>query len=146
MVTRVLSQPDSVFTASDIEILAKVLLTKLPILGVEGCGFNSGIIRQTFLQAAVDQKSIKTVTDTTHRTYSDNYILEQLHTVPTDDHESVVNDIFAQQTAIILGLSPRIICLNFVNLHHHGCPPTGTGELYHTNPRDGTVQCCPYLA
>ncbi|MDB2246616.1 ISH3 family transposase, partial [Halorubrum ezzemoulense] len=73
-------------------------------------------------QAAVDQKSIKAVTDTTHRTYSDDYTLTQLHTVRPDELEAIVNDLFAQQAAMILGPSPRIICLDFVDIHYHGCP------------------------
>jgi len=102
---RFLYRPDTVFTASDLETLAIDLLTDLPVPGVEGCGFDSEIIRQTVLQAAVDQKSIKAVTDTTRGTYSDDYTLKQLHTVPADDLEAAVNDIFAQQAAMILGLS-----------------------------------------
>lgn len=102
-----LYRPDPVLTASDLENLAFDLLAELPIPGVEGCGFDSGIIRQTILQASVDQKSIKAVPDTTHGTYSDDYTLEQLHTVPVDDLEAAVNDIFAQQVAMILGPGPR---------------------------------------
>jgi hypothetical protein len=143
---RFLYQPDTVLTASDLETLALDLLTEVPIPGVEGCGFDSGIIRQTILQAAVDQKSIKAVTDTTRGTYSDDYTLEQLHTVPADDLEAAVNDIFAQQAAMILGPGPRIICLDFVDIHYHGCPHADAGELCHTKPRDGTSKCHRYLA
>ncbi len=56
--------------------------SKIPIPRVEGCGFDSEIIRQTLLQAAVDQKSIRAVTDSIRGTYSDDYTLAQLHTVP----------------------------------------------------------------
>ena len=106
---RFLYQPDSFLTASDLETLAEGLLSEIPIPGVEGCGFDSGIIRRTLLQAAVDQKSIKAVTDTTRGTYSDDYTLAQLHTVSPDTVEAVVNDLFAQQAAMILGPGPRII-------------------------------------
>jgi len=58
-----LYHPDTVLTASELESLALGLLDKLPIPGVEGCYFDSGIIRQTLLQASVDQKSIKAVTE-----------------------------------------------------------------------------------
>ena len=61
---RFLYHPDTVLTASELETVALGLLAEIPIPGVEGCGFDSGIIRQTLLQAAVDQKSIKAVTDT----------------------------------------------------------------------------------
>ncbi|MCQ1021463.1 ISH3 family transposase, partial [Acinetobacter baumannii] len=111
-----------------------------------GCGFDSGIIRETLLQAAVDQKSIKAVTDTTQRTYSDDYTLTQLHTVPPDELEAIVNDLLVQQAAMILGPGPRIICLDFLDIHYHGCPHTDDGELCHTIPRDGTSQCHRYLA
>jgi len=143
---RFLYQPDTVLTASDLETLALDLLTEVPIPGVEAAAFDSGIIRQTILQAAVDQKSIKAVTDTTRGTYSDDYTLEQLHTVPADDLEAAVNDIFAQQAAMILGPGPRIICLDFVDIHYHGCPHADAGELCYTKPRDGTSKCHRYLA
>jgi len=100
---RFLYQPDTVFRASDLETLAEGLLVEIPIPGVEAGAFDSGIIRQTLLQAAVDQRSIEAVTDTTCGTYSDNYTLKQLHTVPADDLEAAVNAIFAQQAAMILG-------------------------------------------
>jgi hypothetical protein len=64
-----LYQPDTVLTASDLETLAVGLLRELPLPGVEDCGFDSGIIWKTVTQAAIDQKSIKAVTDTTRRTY-----------------------------------------------------------------------------
>ncbi|RQG95053.1 ISH3 family transposase [Natrarchaeobius oligotrophus] len=141
-----LYHPDTVLTASELETLAVGLLAEIPIPGVEGCGFDSGIIRRTFLQAAVDQKSIKAVTDTTLGTYSDDYTLAQLHTVPPDELEAVVNKLFVQQAAMILGPGPRIICLDFVDIHYHGCPHATAGELCHTIPRDGTSQCHRYLA
>src|SRR6056297_698915 len=62
---KLLYHPDTVLTAADLEKLALDLLSEIPIPGVEGYGFDSGIIRQTLLQAAVDQKSIKAVTDST---------------------------------------------------------------------------------
>ncbi|MEF8881096.1 MAG: hypothetical protein V5A34_01050 [Halapricum sp.] len=96
-----LYHPDTVLTAADLETLALGPLAEIPIPGVEGCGFDSGIIRQTLLQAAVDQKSIKAVTDTTRGTYSDDYTLTQLHTIPPAELEALVNDLFAQQAAMI---------------------------------------------
>ena len=145
-VVNCLYHPDTVLTASDLETLAGDLLAEIPIPGVEATAFDSGIIRRTLLQAAVDQKSIKAVTDTTRGSYSDDYTLAQLHTVPTDELEAVVNHIFAQQAAMILGPGPRIICLDFVDIHYHGCPHAEAGELCHTKPRDGTSQCHRYLA
>jgi hypothetical protein len=47
---------------------------------------------------------------------------------------------------MIIGPLPRIICLNFVNLHYHGCPHRSPGELCHTTPREGISQCHRYLA
>lgn len=117
-----LYHPDTVLTISGLETLALDLLAAIPIPGVEAAAFDSGIIRQTLLQAAVDQKSIKAVTDTTRWSYSNDYTLKQLHTVPADDLEAAVNDIFAQQAAMILGPGPRVICLDFVDIHYHGCP------------------------
>ena len=70
---RFLYHPDTILTASDLETLALGLLAEIPIPGVEGCGFDSVIIRQTLLQAAVDRKSVQAVTDTTRGTYSDDY-------------------------------------------------------------------------
>jgi len=141
-----LYHPDTVLTASDLEILAEGLLEEIPIPGVEATAFDSGIIRRTLLQAAVDQKSIKAVTDTTRGTYSDDYTLAQLHTVPPGELEAVVNDLLVQQAAMILGPGPRIICLDFVDIHYHGCPHAEAGELCHTTPRDGTSKCHRYLA
>ena len=101
-----LYHPDTVLTASDLETLALDLLSEGSIPGVEGCGFDSEIIRQTLLQAAVDQKSIKAVTDTTRRTYSDDYTLAQLHTVSADELEAAANRLLCQQAAMILGQRP----------------------------------------
>ncbi|OYR64258.1 ISH3 family transposase [Halorubrum ezzemoulense] len=143
---RFLYHPDTVFTAPDLESLAVSLLQELPLPGVEAAVFDSGVIWETVTQAAVDQKSIKAVTDTARRTYSDDYTLTQLHTVPPDELEAIVNDLFAQQAAMILGPSPRIICLDFVDIHYHGCPHAEASELCHTKPRDGTSQCHRYLA
>jgi hypothetical protein len=141
-----LYHPDTAITASDLEILAEVLLVEIPIPGVEGCHFDSGIIRQTLLKAAVDQTSIKAVTESTRGTYSDDYTLAQLHTVPPEELETVVNLLLRQQATMILGGGPRIICLDFVDIHYHGCPHRSPGELCHTTPRDGTSQCHRYLA
>ena len=145
-VVNCLYQPDTVLTALDLETLAEGLLTELPTPGVEGCGFDSGIIRRTLLQAAVDRKSIKAVTETTRGTYSDDYTLKQLHTVPADKLEPTVNNLFGQQAAMILGPGPRIICLDFVDIHYHGCPHAEASELCRTKPRDGTSKCHRYLA
>ncbi|AUX07821.1 transposase IS4 family protein [Halalkaliarchaeum desulfuricum] len=145
-VVNCLYHPDTVLTASDLETLALGLLAEIPIPGVEGCSFDSGIIRRTLLQATVDQKSIKAVTDTTRGTYSDDYTLAQLHTVPPDELEAIVNELFAQQVSMILGPGPRIICVDFVDIHYHGCPHTDASELCRTKPRDGTSQCHRYLA
>jgi hypothetical protein len=65
-----LYHPDTVLTASDLETLAVGLLTELLLPGVEDCGFDSGRIWQTVEQAAVDNKSITGLTDSTHGTYS----------------------------------------------------------------------------
>ncbi len=47
---------------------------------------------------------------------------------------------------MILGPGPKIICLDFVDIHYHGCPHAEAGELCHTKPRDVTSQCLRYLA
>lgn len=47
---------------------------------------------------------------------------------------------------MILGTGPRTICLDFVDIHYHGCHHRDPGELCHTTPRDGTSQCHRYLA
>ncbi|WP_318570910.1 ISH3 family transposase [Salinigranum marinum] len=141
-----LYHPDTVITSSDLETLAEDLIAEIPIPGVEVGAFDSGIIRQTLLQAAVDQKSIKAVTDTTRGTYSDDYTLAQLHTVPPAELEIVVNDLLVQQATMILGPRPRIICLDFVDFHYHGSPYADASELCYTKPRDGTSQCHRYLA
>jgi len=60
--------------------------------------------------------------------------------------ELLVNSLFVQQAAMILGPGPRIICLDFVDIHYHGCPHAEKGELCHTKPRDGTSKCHRYLA
>jgi len=69
----------------------------------------------------------------------------QLHTVLADDLEALVNNLFAQQAAMILGPVPRIICLDLVDTHHHGCPHADAGELCHNKPRNGIFQCHRYL-
>ncbi|WP_248299405.1 hypothetical protein [Halorhabdus amylolytica] len=145
-VVKCLYHPDTILTAANLETLALDLLAEIPIPGVEGCGFDSGIIRQTLLQAAVDTKSIKAVTDTTRGTYSDDYTLAQLLTVPPHEREAVVNRLFAKQAAMTLGPGPRIIYLDFVDIHYHGCPHADDGELCNTKLRDGTCQCHRYLA
>ncbi|WP_201740316.1 hypothetical protein [Salinigranum halophilum] len=98
-----LYHPDTVLTASDLEILAEGLLAEIPIPGVEAAAFDSGIIRRTLLQAAVDQTSIKAVTESTRGTYSDNYTLAQLHTIPPKELKAVVNLLLRQQATMILG-------------------------------------------
>jgi hypothetical protein len=146
VILRFLYHPDTVLTTSDLETLAVSILMELPLPGVEAAVFDSGIIWETVTQAAVGQKSIKAVTDTTRRTYSDDYTFEQLHTIPADQLEATVNHLLAQQAAMILGPGPRIICLDFVDIHYHGCPHAEAGELCHTAPRDGTTKCHRYLA
>jgi hypothetical protein len=47
---------------------------------------------------------------------------------------------------MILGPGPRIICLDFVDIHYHGCPHAEASELCRTKPRDGTSKCHRYLA
>jgi hypothetical protein len=146
VIVRFLYHPDTVLTASDLETLAEGILSEIPIPGVEAAVFDSGIIRQTLLHAAVGQKSVKAVTDSTRNTYSDDYTLTQLHTVPTAELEQIVHELFVQQAAMILGPGPRIICLDFVDIHYHGSPHSDAGALCHTTPRDGTSQCHRYLA
>ncbi|SEP28806.1 Transposase DDE domain-containing protein [Halogranum amylolyticum] len=143
---RFLYHPDTVLTAFDLENLALELLSEIPIPGVEGCGFDSGVIRQTLLQAAVEQTSIKAVSDDTRGTYSDDYTLTQLHTVPAEELERLANHLLRQQATMILGPTPRIICLDFVDIQYHGCSHLTDGELCHTTPRDGTSKCHRYLA
>lgn len=143
---RFLYHPDTVLTAAALETLAEAIVSEIPIPGVDGCDFDAGIIRKTLLQAAVDQKSIKAVTDSTRTTYSDDYTLAQLHTIRPTDLEVTVNDLLAQQAAMILGDRSRIICLDFVDIHYHGDAYTDPAELCHTTPRDGTSQCHRYLA
>jgi hypothetical protein len=91
-----LYHPDIVLTASGLENLAPEPLSQIPIPGVEAAAFDSGIIRQTILQAAVEQTSIKAVTDDTRGTYSDDYTLAQLHTVPADELEHLINHLLRQ--------------------------------------------------
>jgi len=141
-----LYHPGTVLTASDLETLALDLLSEIPIPGVEAAAFDSGIIQQTLLQAAVDQKSITTVTDSTLGTYSDDYTLAQLHTLSAEQLENVINELLIQQATMILGPGPRIICLDFLDIHYHGFPHADEGELCHTIPRDGPSQCHRYLA
>ena len=141
-----LYHPDNVLTASDLETLAVGLLSEIPIPGVEGCVFDSGIIWETLLNAAVDQKSINAVTESTRKTYSDDYTFDQLHTISAKRLETVATTLFAQQAAMILGPAPRIICLDFLDIHYHGSPLHDDGELCHTTPRDGTSRCHRYLA
>lgn len=142
----VLYQPDTILTASDLETLALGLLSELPLPGVEGATFDAEIIWETVLQAAVDQKSTSAVTDSTQNTYSDDYTLTQLHTIPQELLEDIVNELLAQQAAMILGPCARIICLDFVDIHYHGRHYRTSGELCHTTPRDGTSKCHRYLA
>mgnify|MGYP006272662273 FL=1 len=93
---RFLYHPDTILTASNLEILAEGLLAEIPIPGVEAAAFDSRIIRRTLLQAAVEQTSIKAVTESTRGTYSDDYTLAQLHTIPPEELETVVNDLLVQ--------------------------------------------------
>lgn len=141
-----LYHPDTVVRASSLETLAVDLLSEIHIPGVEGCDFDAEIVRKTLLQAAVDQKSIKAVTDTSRGTYSDDYTLAQLHTISADTLEETLNDLLGQQAAMILGTRPRIICLDFVDIHYHGDEYSDPAEICTTTPRDGTSKCHRYLA
>ena len=117
---------------------------EISLLGVEAAAFDSGIIRRTILQAAVEQTSIKAVTESTRGTYSDHYTLAQLHTIQPEELETIVNRLLRQQAAMILGRGPRIICLDFVDIHYHGYPHRFPDGLCHTIP-DGTIQYHRYL-
>jgi len=68
-----------------------------------------------------------------------------LHTLNPRTLEEVVNQLLADQATMILGPTPRIICLDFIDIHYHGCPYCDPAELCHTTPRDGTSQCHRYL-
>ena len=57
-VVQFLCHPDPVRTASDLGIWAIGLLSEIPIPGVDGCIFDSGISWEALLNATVDQKSI----------------------------------------------------------------------------------------
>jgi len=46
VIVRFLYHPDTVLTAAKLETLALDLLSEIPIPGVEGCGFDSGITRR----------------------------------------------------------------------------------------------------
>jgi hypothetical protein len=81
-----------------------------------------GMVRLTFPQSAVVQKSIRAVTGTTLGAIFDDYTFLQLHTVPPDELELIVKTLFAQKAAMVLGPAPRIICIDFVDIHYHGCP------------------------
>jgi hypothetical protein len=52
-----------------------------------------------------------------------------------------VNILLGQQAAMILSPAPGIICLDFNDIHSHGCPYRSPGELCRTTPHDGTSQC-----
>ncbi|MFC7021127.1 MULTISPECIES: transposase [Haloarcula] len=145
-VVKFLYHPDTVLTASDLENLALGLLSEIPIPGVEDCAFDSGIIHDTLLHAAVEQDFIKAITDATRNTNSDDYTLTQLHTIDPTELGEIVNRLPAEQATMILGPLPRIICLDFIDIHYHGCPYYDPAELCHTTPRDGTSQCHRYLA
>ncbi len=141
-----LYHPDTIPTASELETLAEGLLAEIPVPGVESYGFNSKIICRTLPQAAVDQKYIKAVAETTRETYSDDYTLAQFHTVPPEELETIVNYLFAQEGAMILGPSPRIVCLDVVDIHYHDYLHAAAGDLCHTKPHDSTSQCHRYIA
>ena len=142
-----LYHPDTVLTAADLETLAVSLLAWLPLPGVEGDTFDPEVIWRTVMRASVGQKSTKAVTDSSLKTYSDDYTLTQLHTIPATILEEIVNDLLAQQTAMILGpRRPRIICLDFVDNRYHGHPYKELAELCSTTPRDGTTKCHRYCA
>jgi hypothetical protein len=72
-----LYHPDTTLTAADLENVAVDLLGVLPLPGVEGCTFDPRIIWRTVCRAAVGRKSLKAVTDSSLKTYSDDYTLAQ---------------------------------------------------------------------
>ena len=96
-----LYHPDTVLTAADLETLAVSLLAWLPLPGVEGDTFDPEVIWRTVTRASVRQKSTKAVTDNSLKTYSDDYTLTQLHTIPATTLEEIVNGLLAQQAAMI---------------------------------------------
>ena len=119
----------------------------LSLPGVEGGTFDSGVIRQTVSRAAVGRTSTKAITDECAKTYSDDYILTQLHTIIPTILEQVGNQLLAQQAAMILSpRRPRIICLDFPDVHYHGDPYKDLAELCSTTPRDDTTKCHRYCA
>lgn len=142
---RFLYHPDTVVTAGDLESLPEDHLAEIPIPGVEGSDFDPGIIRKTLLQAAVDQKCIKGVTDTTRNSYSVDYTLVQLRRIRPSDLEATVNELLANQAAMILGNRSRIVCLDFVVIHYHGHKYTHPAEVCHTTPRVDRSRCHRYL-
>ena len=113
----------------------------------EGVAFDPRVIWRTVCRAAVRRKSINGVIDDTLQTYSDDYTLAQLHTIPATILEEIVNDLLAQQATMILGrCRPRIICLDFLDNYYHGSPDKKLAELCSTMPRDGTTKCHRYCA
>ena len=144
---RFLYHPDIVLTVADLESLAVSLLSWLSLPGIEGCDFDPGDIWRTVARAAVGQKSIKAVTDDTLQTYSDDYTLAQLHTIPAALLEEIANDLLAQQAAMILGPArSRIICLDLIDLYYHGGHYKYPAELCSTTPRNGISRCQRYCA
>lgn len=77
--------------------------------------------------------------------YTDDYTL-QLHIVLINEFEEDINDLLIQQAATIFGTRPKIICLDFIDIHYHDCLHHNAGELCWTVPRDGASQCYRYLA
>jgi len=61
-------------------------------------------------------------------------------------HSTIGLDPQTHRMTGVIDQQPRIICLDFVDIHYYGCPHADAAELYHTKPRDGTSQCHRYLA
>lgn len=47
---------------------------------------------------------------------------------------------------MILGPTPRITSLDFLDIHYHACSRLDDGELCHTSLHDDTSKCHRYLA
>jgi len=65
------------YTTADLEAFANGLVSELLPPGVQGSVFDSGCVWMTLLQAAVDQKPIKPVTDSTLGTYCGDHTFAQ---------------------------------------------------------------------
>ena len=140
-----LCHPDEMITAADLESLALEYLTALPIPGVEGRTLDPQDGWATVLQAAVEQTSVHDVTKQTANTPCSDRVLEWLATVNHEEFEDAVNEALATQARqMLLKATPRSICLDYVDIHYHGCHFRTPAELCRTTPRDGTGKCHRY--